>query len=511
MKHVNKYLFIVLINTFCSLDDNAIAQVFGLNGQYSIANRSTQFRTILFDNNDLTLIGQLGPDSIGLLGYCVLQTDTFGEISAINVSGDPTFNDHAFIHDSEPAILTNDGNIVLVGTTLNKNNLFYSLHNKNIGLIGFKEYDSQVLFRSVHKILLWDSYYYVFGKVVTLLNDGEVFISKIDGVGNQIWEKTYGLPEWEDGTIDAVIDEDGITILSYEVIDPNPNIVNDTKWHTRIFSIDTSGEIKHLWLSQENEEQKPLNIIKFGQEYIYTIQNIIEDGSGQIHFGSQIVRRDYNFNTIWRRNFTGTFGLNSIGNIAIGQDSMLYAVGSELNIDSNSRCVYIWKINPGTGDIIWKAKGLEDTNPIFMCSIYLNGLVVLPSGDIFAAGSSCDPSSGLSQGFIIKVTKNGCIDTLCFTVNIDKISIDKTNKISVYPNPVIDMINIDINQKLGKSIFNIFDFKGKKIFSKELMENHNVISISDLSCWPAEIYLWNLQTNENKVIQSGKIVLYNLN
>ncbi len=67
------------------------------------------------------------------------------------------------------------------------------------------------------------------------------------------------------------------------------------------------------------------------------------------------------------------------------------------------------------------------------------------------------------------------------------------NQFSIYPNPVRDIINIQLNKDLQINDISIFDMGGKRVFSSKLNE-----TAYDLNQLNSGIYILNLTTNKGK-------------
>lgn len=96
-------------------------------------------------------------------------------------------------------------------------------------------------------------------------------------------------------------------------------------------------------------------------------------------------------------------------------------------------------------------------------------------------------------------------DTIEFTIlSIESISY-QGNIISIFPNPVSDFVNIEINNKLSPKDFNIeiINIKGQVIFSKSNVKNSIQIGLSD---YMAGIYFISVKYKD-KIIQSRKIIV----
>jgi hypothetical protein len=76
--------------------------------------------------------------------------------------------------------------------------------------------------------------------------------------------------------------------------------------------------------------------------------------------------------------------------------------------------------------------------------------------------------------------------------------------ISFYPNPAKNYINIDLKQREGKYIIEMYDMLGKSVLKKDLLNNQN--NPIDLNGMQNGTYLIKI-VNENNIIVKTKILL----
>ena len=145
------------------------------------------------------------------------------------------------------------------------------------------------------------------------------------------WEKTYGVSSKDETGRAAIIEADGLTIMVSESFDNTPNIKNDTRYWIRFMHVDTSGTIGRDWREEvTGQEGWSGTLLKYNNDYIYSTNVIGEETTfGQL-VASQIVRRDSDFNLIWRKPFGAPDNHhNQIGDLIFARDSsMLLASGN---------------------------------------------------------------------------------------------------------------------------------------------------------------------------------------
>ncbi|MBX7205355.1 MAG: T9SS type A sorting domain-containing protein [Bacteroidia bacterium] len=77
------------------------------------------------------------------------------------------------------------------------------------------------------------------------------------------------------------------------------------------------------------------------------------------------------------------------------------------------------------------------------------------------------------------------------------------NTTKVYPNPVKDVLNIDVNYDLPK-VLNIFDIAGRKVEEVLFDEKNTTVNVSN---YTRGFYFYEIKTSEGEVIKSGKILV----
>ncbi|MCD4697381.1 MAG: T9SS type A sorting domain-containing protein [Bacteroidales bacterium] len=77
-------------------------------------------------------------------------------------------------------------------------------------------------------------------------------------------------------------------------------------------------------------------------------------------------------------------------------------------------------------------------------------------------------------------------------------TINSLSEIKIYPNPVEEMLNIDIrNENLTESVVQILNITGQKVYEGSLSGQHTTININILT---NGIYILRIQTNDNKIL-----------
>lgn len=105
--------------------------------------------------------------------------------------------------------------------------------------------------------------------------------------------------------------------------------------------------------------------------------------------------------------------------------------------------------------------------------------------DSGAIAGAIDPSYVITEtGFYaVEVTQNGCVDTSDCTLYSTSVGLNNAlqDAFTVSPNPFNDFIKIESLKKFRKSELNLYDLKGRKVYSEEIMDLNNIeIPVSQL-------------------------------
>jgi hypothetical protein len=193
----------------------------------------------------------------------------------------------------------------------------------------------------------------------------------------------------------------------------------------------------------------------------------------------KLICRDSNFNLVWEK-YVSDFEskTNQIFDITQTSDGNFLVIGKW---DWYTTSV-VHKFFPN-GDSIWSY--FDDCEPFLNCDNFLGGVVEIPSGSVFAAGYTVNYETAKTSGVLIKLDKNGCMDTLCGGM-IGTVESELVGRIKVFPNPTSDIINV--SNPIGEQI-DLYDISGKKVKVVTVNNAQQTIDIHEL---PTGVYLLNM-------------------
>lgn len=197
-------------------------------------------------------------------------------------------------------------------------------------------------------------------------------------------------------------------------------------------------------------------------------------------FQGVITKCDTSFNVIWQATFGNpTSVFNNFIDVTPTPDGGWVAVGQYVNSVEEDplggfHAAMIAKVN-ADGDSLWSRLDTLFDHTIIASRPYLSGVVVLPSGSIFACGrvDKTYPSPSKSYGWLIKVDKDGCMVPGCNPM------VNSTNLMllledfTVFPNPVTDQLNV--------AGVGVFDLQLLDMHSRLLEIREDVLETSTLN------------------------------
>jgi len=139
---------------------------------------------------------------------------------------------------------------------------------------------------------------------------------------------------------------------------------------------------------------------------------------------------------------------------------------------------------------------------------YLSGVTESPTGSVYAVGWANNyDSAGVyrSYGWLLKITADGCVDTLCTTTSLMEQIRDLGQNVKVYPNPATDHIVIEVADHVDNLRATVLDLHGKLITASRLNPGVNVM-VLDSKFFPG-LYLWRVLDESGRIVDSGKVVV----
>ncbi|MFT4760873.1 MAG: hypothetical protein ACI9LN_002851 [Saprospiraceae bacterium] len=492
----------------------------GFNKLYSIGSGGNHFGSILYVEDTLFTVGVSFSEAPHVQELFFAKMDTLGGILSIKYYRDSL--DRDLIFGTRPngfLKLSDNSGFIFRGTIFQNNNGVVSKINNDGNLIFRREIELQdAAGISIRDILELPDGYLLFGnKVFADLHSG-IFVTKINQEGHIVWETDFSSGSNRRlfyGSV-CVKGENEYVIggnTTSSSITPTQFIKNTGK----IFAIDSLGNKKWEWESEQTTEQAGVGTLHLTDEGDWIFNSV--KGTYNSTFNafdkepSIVIRDTATFEILDERvvytpipgtisYFSNLISLNDGAYLAIG--TMLGHLPIEPNYDVNAQLGVMYKINYEL-DSIWSWRDTAAWNFLGGSRNYPLNAVELESGSIVVCGYHQDPETSATKGWLYKVDKNGCMDTLncVLPVSIEEVPLPKPS-ISTYPNPATQIVNFVISDEAqfsGQSIF-IHNLDGK-IITK--------IPYSTSPFWDVElvesgIYFYSIRDN-NGSHHSGKIII----
>lgn len=141
----------------------------------------------------------------------------------------------------------------------------------------------------------------------------------------------------------------------------------------------------------------------------------------------------------------------------------------------------------------------------------LNQVVELSSGSIVASGNfEFRQGFPKERGFLLKVDKNGCWDTIpCRPLtSTTEIGLRK-DEVLVYPSPASDVLNIYFSDLQTVDV-QLFNASGQLVLEQENVQSGELVDISFLpnsSAVAEGLYFYQFRNEKNEVIHTGKLMI----
>jgi hypothetical protein len=492
---IMRMLLICFFISLCCVSANA--QI-GFNKSFDFSEAGLAFSSLEYNgDHTISIYGNLINTNLKH-GLLFTSFDTLGNLLDYKVEYDSLDDVFTLVYPNSFIKLADDSGYAGVGAFLYREFGYLAIYNKDGSIQRFVEYnDPNTLTDYYIEIIELSDGFFILGD--KQLNDyhTHIFLMKTDKEGNKLWEKLYGHPTRRNGfgSIVKVNDNEYVIGGATTTIPPFPQLVYNT---SNFYVIDSLGNLKSSWTSQPSTTDMGV-----GYGMHRTEQGGLIYATNELYFGPpnnvyerklKVIERDSDYNIVNEQtygtfrpsNFLRNFKKVSDGFLVLGQRVFPLpppgiARGSMLKINSNA-------------DSIWN---YLDTAFTFATNL-LYDAVELPSGSIIACGYSRTTNPLKDWAWLVKVSKDGCMDTLnCFPVSsIEAIKVEK--QVKIYPNPASDFIYLDLPEG-ERAEYQLYDLTGLLI--KSGLQSDSKIDISGL---PPGGYI--LQIRARDRVSSKKII-----
>lgn len=416
----------------------------GLNKSYDLNLSYNQFCTILVDSDTIVFVGiSSAIDSPYIQSALIGRIDSLGNILGYNTIKDSL---GGYLDTGERLVKTPSGDYAFTSAILLRKSDALYIFTKELALKNIFEFPDTVNLSVFYKgLVTLENGYLLAGYVTQPNHKRQGFVRKLDEQGNTVWHKYYGISDQDELVL-------GLTALSDTTFiicgTAGLDFFDLVTMRTKIWMIDSGGAVLKTW-------QSPDSLKTTGT----FLTSVCPDGgllgfawnfNGYNDWGDEkeqpaLIKWNSNLEWEWTQYFGPAHSSFSLWHdLRPTPDGNFIGAGrvAPYNLADLNAHLYGWlyKFTP-EGDSIWARADLSEVP--YESGIDDNvfgGVGFLSSGSVVAGGNSY--INGQFYGWIIKVTPDGCIDTLyCQTSALRPES--EVRKMKIYPNPADEEVFID--------------------------------------------------------------------
>ena len=350
--------------------------------------------------------------------------------------------------------------------------------------------------------------------------DVDAFVLRTDKSGNLIWMKTFGHPVyWENSRTVYVVNQDTYVVSGTRYSWEQEPIF----YHGWVCAIDSLGNKKWEWEANEDEVphrgimsiqydkdliqwiclsfiQKPVFVPDLGREVDLSVPVVAHrDSNMQLLTYQEYGPYSYNgYMGVLEKSLLG--GWIAAGNITCLTEEVPY---NDCNIESG-RVLRI-----GANDSLeWSVIDTAFFHPELGSRSYLSGVTESPSGSVYAVGwanNYDDQGVYRSFGWLLKITADGCVDTLCTTTSLLEEIRHREQMVMIYPNPASGYLIAELHEQVQKDAYlELVDISGRLVLRERLTKGQHQIHLDNTM---PGMYIWRLIDEEMRLLSSGKLVI----
>lgn len=284
-------------------------------------------------------------------------------------------------------------------------------------------------------------------------NTQHPMIIRTDAEGEELWRTYYPEPDVLKQSI-AIKSVDSNTYLVFSARADKIVFPNQQTWaNAYIFAIDSLGNEKWDWEAKDVSGIAgawDCDVLENGSMVcVGTTWEELSNSPGSYRSRPQIFRLDSDKNVVWQHIYSELYGASQYYRQMVKLPDNNYLVTGEMFPSftpdglptAAMRGVHL-KISP-EGDSIWLRQDSVYENNTTK-KVVIRGTGLLSSGSIVSMGT-INTNTG-PYGFLIKLSPNGCVDTLhCWPVANEPEIPGRRQALSVYPNPANDYVILSNN------------------------------------------------------------------
>lgn len=490
----------------------------GFNIGYPIWHPVNHFTDVMVVNDTIIAYG-IARDSAAnfLQGILIAKFDTLGNLLIKTIVTPYSNNSYSINKGWGKIIATSDGGYAMTaGKVFGRDGVFVKVdHDLQVEFV--REYVDTFNLGEflVAPIEVPDGYllYGYFNRPGNAKLDG--LIRKVDKQGNPIWRKEYG------GIYDlneafyyemSPYNDTSFVFSGYRDYDL-AEYGGDKPW---LCIIDTSGALLFEWKPEDTSTFDNLSVTDF---YPYADSTWLGYGKKFLGFHPQYdwamyesswVKFDADFQFLWKKPVgPAIYNLDRFSKILRAPNGDILAFGERGPYDPDLEGFYrkgwVMRFTAG-GDSLWEWTG-QMPLPGSLGTHFLSGGAMLSSGSIVAAGQG-DDAEGQFRCWLVKLTPDGCVDTLyCNVVSALEPAWNEAgdSKLLAYPNPADVAVTLALADGAWLSEVALYDLNGNLVAGQTVPDRSYQHRLA-LAGLPSGLYIAEVRTTRGKVLYTRLIV-----
>ncbi len=502
------FLLLLFVNPCC-------AQA-GFNKTYELG-RSIWFKDIVYDENMGIIISSVYyNDSSNLQNVLLIYSDTSGAIyKTINIA-DPVNESSLSIANESTFLINSYSNSVIPFSFYNKSSIGLAFVDSEKEVVTIREYE----FGPGGNVIPTDIIENKGGYLVSgayqrpPLLSVNAFLLSVDSHGNKNWLYDYGSDSYEEYA------------RSITFIDSNFYLLSGTKWiYGEDFlvgwagAIDSLGKLKWQWAAEANEITSKgimsleLDTINNQLKYFTFFERPTSFPDEDFDVSIPLfVCRDTSMNLVSYKE-CGEYAIgNYIRDLIESREGWIGIGGITTTTDDYispdvTDMGQVLKLS-NEGELLWQVVDSAFYSPILGSRSYLRGAAESPSGSIYAVGSANNYDEDeiyRGYGWLLKISPDGCVDTLCTTTSIEEQMLSSKSGFKIYPNPATDFIYLDNPYPpLSTYYFELYNCIGKRCIRSLICERNQFIPLEGVG---TGMHFWKVTDSRGLIVDQGKLIL----
>jgi len=498
-----KFRSLILTLLFLWMAQNLLAQQ-GFNRPYP-PYAGGFFARLLVENDTIYCVGvaydsTASPSPLQIL---MVKLDTFGNVIQSKLYRDSldAFLSMDYLYGN--IIQTTHGNLLFAATIFGRASTGVYQIDRSLEMKSVFEYPSEELYVGFYRqiIEMPDGGFMIVGIVQrpNLLRDG--FIHRIDKQGNELWFKYYGQYTKDEAFTSVVKVNDNRFVLGGWT----QGVPTETSsYRAALWAIDSNGVVLDTWQGPATPNLISVIGLRATPDGGFVGHGRTYWGEGQFGHKVQIslMKFDSSLQLQWLQhigpntsNYNGIMDMTPTpdGHYIVAGQRTSYTLGQQPSTDWGG---WLYKFSE-QGDSLWARADNAPPGYVPTGEYVHGGVGILSSGSVVAGGKGDIDNKFV--GWVIKVSPDGCMDTLHCQPSVSVASPQAVARLSVSPNPAMGWFRVGFEAPAGRHcVLLLHDLAGRQQMSVPIPEGTLVYTVP-LTGVPDGLYLLS-------VVEGGRVL-----